>query len=87
MKNHINQQVSLEEFRAVLDSSLGNGASSHAKLGCKDGLLVDIYINLPAEIKPDANLKELISKAPPAPADKSCQKGFRIDHIGQGVFH
>ena len=87
MKNHINRQVSLEEFRAVLDSSLGNGASSHAKLGCKDGLLVDIYINLSAEIKPDSNLKKLISKAPIAPADKSCQKGFRIDPIGQGVFH
>ncbi len=86
MKNHINRQVSLEEFRAVLDSSLGNGASSHVKLGCKDGLLVDIYINLPADIKPDANLKQLISKAPPATADKSCQKGFRIDPIGQGVF-
>ena len=87
MKNHINRQVSLEEFRVVLDSSLGIGGSSHAKLGCKQGLLVDIYINLPADIKTDANLKELVSKAPQAPADKSCQNGFRIDPIGQGLFN
>ena len=87
MKSHINRKVSLDDFRTVLDSSLGTGASTHIRLGCKNGLLVDIYVNLPTEIKPDAKLKDLIFKAPPVPTDKSCQNGFRIDPIGQDLFH
>ncbi|MFM8330946.1 MAG: ribonuclease T2 family protein, partial [Candidatus Methylumidiphilus sp.] len=83
MAEHIGQQVSLEDFRAALDQGLGAGASRHAKLGCKDGLLVDIYINLPAELKPDASLKDLLAQSPDAPADKTCASGFRVDPIGQ----
>ena len=87
MKSHINRKISLDDFRTVLDSSLGSGASTHVKLGCKNGLLVDIYVSLPAEIKPDAKLKDLIFRAPPMPTDKSCQSGFRIDAIGQDFFN
>ena len=83
MSEHIGKQVSLEGFRATLDASLGPGASQHAKLGCKNGMLVDIYLSLPAELKPDANLKDLLALAPQAPADNSCKSGFRVDPIGQ----
>ncbi len=83
MSEHIGKQASLEDFRAALDSGLGVGASTRAKLGCKDGTLVDIYLNLPAELSPGANLKDLIAQGPLAPADNSCKNGFRIDPIGQ----
>jgi ribonuclease T2 len=84
ISSRIGQTVSLEEFRTAMDADLGAGASKRAKIGCsKDGLLVDIYINLPAELKPDASLKELIAQAPEASADNSCKNGFRVDAIGQ----
>ena len=83
MAGRIGQQVSLQEFRDTLDQSLGKGASQRAKLGCKDGLLVDIYMNLPAELKPDSSLKDLLAQSAPAPADNTCNSGFRVDPIGQ----
>jgi ribonuclease T2 len=83
MAKHIGQQVGLQAFQDALDKGLGEGASRHAKLGCKDGLLVDIYMNLPAELKPDASLKELLAQSAPAPADNTCKSGFRVDPIGQ----
>jgi len=83
MSERLGKPVSLEAFRAALDASLGAGTSKHAKIGCKDGLLVDIYLNLPAELKPGASLKELIAQGTDAPADNSCKNGFRVDPIGQ----
>jgi hypothetical protein len=44
---------------------------------------VDVYINLPAGLKPGASLKELIAQGAEAPADNSCKNGFRVDAIGQ----
>jgi ribonuclease T2 len=83
MSEHIGQQVSLNEFRTVLNQSLGEGASKHAKLGCKNGLLVDIYLSLPADLKAGSNLKDLLPKAPIAAFDSSCKNGFLVEAIGQ----
>ncbi|MFZ2725448.1 MAG: hypothetical protein WAX77_04275 [Methylococcaceae bacterium] len=83
MADNIGKQVSLKSFLAVLNNSLGAGASNHAKLGCKNGMLVDIYLNLPAQLPANAHLKNLLPNAPKAVFDKSCNKGFRIDAIGQ----
>jgi ribonuclease T2 len=83
MGGRIGRQVSLAEFRAALDAGLGEGASKRTKIGCKDGLLVDVYLSLPAELKPGASLKDLLAQGPRAPADYSCKNGFRVDAIGQ----
>ncbi len=83
MGGHIGKQVSLAEFRAALDAGLGTGASQHAKINCKNGLLTEVYLNLPAELKPGAKLKDLLAQGPTATANNSCKKGFRIDPIGQ----
>jgi len=84
ISERIGQQVSLEEFRAAFDADLGPNASKRAKIGCdQNGLLVDIYLNLPAVLKPGASLKELLAQASEAPADNSCKNGFRVDQIGQ----
>ena len=87
ISGRLNQHVSLEEFRAAMDADLGPGASKHAKIGCKDGLLVDIYLSLPAALKPDAKLKDLLAQAPEAPADNTCNAGFLVDPIGQAAKH
>jgi ribonuclease T2 len=83
MSEHIGQQVSLKEFLAVLNESLGKGASDHAKLGCKNGSLVDIYLNLPANLQPGASLNDLLPQAPKAVFDQSCKNGFRVAELGK----
>jgi ribonuclease T2 len=84
ISERINKKVSLNEIRAALDADLGVGTSKRAKIGCsKDGLLVDVWLYLPADLKPNASLKDLLAQGPNAPADNSCKNGFRVDEIGQ----
>lgn len=83
MTRRLGQRVGPNDFRAVLNAGLGAGADRHVKLGCKDGLLVDVQLSLPADVRPNADLKALLAKGPAAPADNSCKNGFRVDAIGQ----
>lgn len=87
MSAHVGQTVKLDEFLTAMDNNLGPGASKHAKLGCnKKGMLVDVYLNLPAQLKnadTALDLKALLAQAPEAKADKSCSGGFKVQPIGQ----
>jgi ribonuclease T2 len=83
MARRIGQTVSEEEFLNRVDCALGSGARQRVQLNCVDGNLVDIYINLPAQMAANEDLGALMSRAEPS-FRSNCNGRFRIDPIGLG---
>lgn len=81
MARNMGRRVTTADFLAQVDSTLGAGASERLQLTCSRGMLTDVFITLPAELEPGANLTELIHAAPPDFRNK-CQGGFTIDAVG-----
>lgn len=81
MAQNMGRRVSTADFLAKVDSTLGAGASQRLQLGCSGGLLTDVFVSLPAELEPGANLTELLQSAPPDFRNK-CQGSFTIDAVG-----
>ena len=83
MSRHIGKTVNQENFLRKVDCALGEGASQRLQLKCKNGQLVDVYINLPADLGPDENLGDLMRRAA-AGFSSNCGEKFTIDPIGLG---
>ncbi|WP_058534066.1 ribonuclease T2 family protein [Legionella saoudiensis] len=77
--------VSLVSLRRMLDESLGSKNSGKVYLGCKRGVLVDIYIELPALIPADESLEFLIDKAPNYHYHDSCPANVKISDFTKGT--
>ena len=82
MSRNIGEQVETEAFLERIDCALGAGARDRVQLKCKNGNLVDVYISLPKEITPGADLGALMSQADPKSGNQ-CGDSFRVDPIGQ----
>ncbi|MFI4962313.1 MAG: ribonuclease T [Legionellales bacterium] len=66
------KKVTLNTLQLRLRESFGTNNGSKVYLGCNKGVLVDIYISLPALIPIDESLESLISKAPDYPKKDAC---------------
>lgn len=63
----------------VIDQGLGQGAHKRMKFICTpDGMLVDIYMNLPAHIPPQATLRELL-QAGQEGFSSNCGNTLKVD--------
>ncbi len=63
----------------VIDQGLGQGAHKRMKFICtKEGMLVDIYMNLPAQIPPQATLRELL-QAGQEGFSSNCGSTLKVD--------
>jgi ribonuclease T2 len=82
MNRKIGRDVRTEDFLSRLAAVLGSGARERVKLGCKDGLLVEVEISLPAGIESGTDLEALIAQAV-STGGSSCGDSFRVDPIGQ----
>ena len=82
MSENIGKMVRKEDFLAKIDSVFGSGASRRMKIICSGDALVDIYINLPKQIRPTDKLASLIRQGAESPG-YSCPAQFRVDRIGQ----
>ena len=60
MNQNMGKTVQTEDFFELIDRAFGDDAHKRFKISCKGGRLVDVYINLPKEIDPEATLAELI---------------------------
>lgn len=79
------QQVSLLQIQQVLKASFGQSGAEKIHLGCKGKVLVDILIQLPAQIPCDASLNQLLPAAPNGHQNQSCPKIVKIsDAYAQG---
>ncbi|CAM4379995.1 MAG: Ribonuclease I [Legionella sp.] len=76
--------VSRESLRKMLDETLGNKNAGKVYLGCKRGILVDIYIELPALVPVDEPLESLVDKAPNYHYHDSCPANVKISDFTKG---
>ena len=83
MSRHISEQVSETVFLNKIDSALGKGASKRLQLKCSNGNLVDVFVNLPKDIRMGEDLSDVISRAKPG-YYSNCGNNFHIDAIGIG---
>jgi len=82
MAENIGRRVTTSDFFNQVDDALGERASRRLQISCNRGMLVDVYIRLPAKLSEDASLSALIQQAEPAFNNK-CGASFQVDAIGQ----
>lgn len=78
LHEHSGQQVTRPEIQAAIRETFGKDSIRKIYLGCKNGLLVDVYIQLPALIPGDETLRDLVAKAPELNRYDGCPAKFGI---------
>jgi len=78
---NIGNTVTEEALINKVDCALGAGAHRHLELKCQSGRLVDVYINLPANITAGAGLGELMAQSQ-SQFRSNCGGRFTVDPIG-----
>lgn len=81
ISRNIGKQVNEADLFKKIDCALGDNAHKRLHIKCKNGNLVDIYINLPVDVKKDENLGDLVQRAG-TDFKSTCNGSFRIDPIG-----
>lgn len=75
--------VSLAALRQEVERAFGSNNSRKVYLGCKQGVLVDVYIELPALIPFDEPLERLIEQAPNEHYRDSCPAKIKITNFNK----
>ena len=82
MNRKIGQEVKTEDFLTRLAAVLGPNSRDRVKLGCTNGMLVDVEISLPSGMKPGDDLEALMARGNPK-SGSNCGASFRVDPIGR----
>lgn len=82
MNRRIGQQVRTEDFLGRVVAVLGPAVKDRIKLTCNQGMLVEVQLNLSADLKPGADLEKLLENAP-LQGKSNCGDTFLVDAIGQ----
>jgi ribonuclease T2 len=82
MNRRIGQQVRTKDFLNRLAAVLGAAAPERVKLRCEQGMLVEVQMNLIAELMLGEDLEKLMANAP-AQSGSNCGATFQIDPIGR----
>ncbi|KTD19768.1 ribonuclease T2 family protein [Legionella londiniensis] len=78
LSRHSGKKVKKDDLLKILEQSFGKNTTQKIYLGCRNGMLVDVYINLPALIPYDADLKSLVQKADKYKKTGQCPKTILI---------
>lgn len=81
ISRNISKQVNEADFFKRIDCALGDNAHKRMQIKCKSGDLVDIYINLPLDMKKDEKLGDLVQRAGMG-FKSTCNGSFKVDPIG-----
>ncbi len=82
MNRRLGRTVRTADFLARVDAVLGEGAQKRATLVCKNGMLVEVRVALPSDLRPGEDLDALIGRAAPQ-GGSDCGSSFRVDRIGR----
>jgi ribonuclease T2 len=74
LRQHRGDTVKLADLHDLISSSFGSNNASKIRLSCKDGVLVDVLIRLPALMPFDEPLLNLINDAPAASDKDHCSR-------------
>lgn len=80
LTEHQGQKVELTTLHELLDQSFGAHNRGKVSLGCRNDILVDIYIQLP-QVLDAKSLVELINEAPNNHEQDLCSKYVTISHF------
>ncbi|WP_419419661.1 ribonuclease T2 family protein [Legionella sp. D16C41] len=86
LHNHLGQRVPLTQLRQVIEQSFGKNAPNKVYLGCKNGYLVDIFVQLPALIPFNEPLSSLIKKAQELNRYDGCPSVVNISNFSKSTF-
>jgi ribonuclease T2 len=78
---HIGESVSLADIHKAFDAAFGDGSANKVYFGCSRGALVDMFINLPALLPYDQNLKTLVGDAAESNRSDGCPSMVRISNF------
>ncbi|WP_392538314.1 ribonuclease T [Legionella sp. 227] len=84
LTQHQGQKVPLTVLRERVAQAFGKKNSGKVYLGCRNGILVDIYIQLPALIPFNESLESLIDDAPNAPVNDTCPAHVMLSDFNKG---
>lgn len=80
---HKGDTVKLGSLRDLISKDLGTKNAGKVYLGCKNGLLVDVFIVLPALIPFNESLVSLVNKAPDYKHRDSCPSNVTISNFNK----
>lgn len=86
LTEHQGQTVTHSVLRQMISQTFGTSNSEKIFLGCKNNILVDIYVQLPAIIPENAPLSMLIDQAPNNHSRDLCGKKVKISHFFKGIW-
>ncbi|MDP1604580.1 MAG: ribonuclease T [Legionella sp.] len=78
LHDHRGQQVTRTQLQERAGASFGTEAISKVYFGCKNGVLVDIFIQLPALLAENESLVALVKKAPEYTRYEGCPERISI---------
>ncbi len=78
LRAHKGERISQEDLRESIRNAFGSAADEKIYLGCKNGMLVDMYFHLPALIPRQESLSELLSKSERLKRYNGCPKQIKI---------
>ncbi len=81
LRTYKGQTVALADVRDALDRSFGVDTKKKIYLGCKNNILVDIYLQLPAQLTEGDTLASLIEQAPEHTARDMCGQKVKISQF------
>ncbi|MGQ3891601.1 ribonuclease T2 family protein [Legionella sp. CNM-4043-24] len=81
LRDHAGRQVTRSILRDKITQSFGADATRKVYLGCKNGLLVDVFVQLPALIPAESSLTELVNKAPEFTRYEGCPESIAISNF------
>lgn len=84
LTQHQGQKLPLTALREMVVQAFGKKNSGKVYLGCRNGILVDIYIELPALIPFDESLETLIDSAPNSPVNDTCPANVMLSNFNKG---
>lgn len=83
---HRGQRVAHSVLRKELDKVFGHSQAGKIYLGCKNGILVDIFVQLPAFISEESSLASLVNKAPDSQYIDACPDKIRISSFSKTMW-
>lgn len=84
LHQHVGEKVSRKNLEAAVSRSFGNDAVNKVYLGCKNGILVDVLVQLPPLIPYNESLVSLVNKAKGLKRYQGCPPMIRIsDFVGE----
>jgi ribonuclease T2 len=83
LTSHQGQTVKLSELRQVVRSAFGTEHEGKIYFGCKNKVLVDVYIQLPETIHDEDSLVSLVTQAPNNHFHDQCAQDVKISEFNK----